>query len=56
MRVHLNSAKEAVKIWRYNSVDSSLLGYSPDSNDVSREAEKSPLLRVFTKQRLVKTL
>jgi hypothetical protein len=28
----------------------------PDSNDVSPEAEKSPLLRAITKQRLVQTL
>jgi hypothetical protein len=31
------------------------MGYSPDSNNVSREAEESPLLRAVTKQRLVKT-
>jgi hypothetical protein len=29
---------------------------APDSNDVSTEAEESPLLRAVTKQRLVKTL
>jgi hypothetical protein len=32
------------------------VGYSPDSNSVSTEAEKSPLLRAVTKQQLVKTL
>jgi hypothetical protein len=32
------------------------VGYSPDGNDVSTEAEESPLLRAVTKQRLVKTL
>jgi hypothetical protein len=32
------------------------VGYSPDSNNVSTEAEESPLLRVVTKQCLVKTL
>jgi hypothetical protein len=32
------------------------VGYSPDSNDVSREAEETPLLRAVNKQRLVKTL
>jgi hypothetical protein len=32
------------------------VGYSPDSNDVSTEAEESPLLRAITKQRLIKTL
>jgi hypothetical protein len=30
---------------------SSVVGYSPDSNDVSREAEESQLLRAVTKQR-----
>jgi hypothetical protein len=30
--------------------------YSPDSNDMSTEAEESPLLGAVTKQRLVKTL
>jgi hypothetical protein len=52
----LSSAKEAQKIWRYGSVGSSVVGYSPDSNDVSIEAEKSPLLRAVTKQRVVKAL
>jgi hypothetical protein len=52
----LTSARKAEKKWRYNSVDSSVLGYSQDSNDVSTEAEKSPLLRAVTKQRLVKAL
>jgi hypothetical protein len=33
---------------------SSLVGYSPDSNDVSTEAEESPLLRSVTRKRLVK--
>jgi hypothetical protein len=32
------------------------VGYSPDSNGVSTEAEESPLLEAVTKQRLVKTL
>jgi hypothetical protein len=32
------------------------VGYSPESNDVSTEAEESPLLRGVTKQRPVKTL
>jgi hypothetical protein len=45
-----------MKIWVYSSIDSSVLGYSLDSNDVSTEAEESPLLRAVTKQRLVKTL
>jgi hypothetical protein len=46
----LSSAKEAEKRWRYNSV----VGYS--SNDMSTEAEESPLLEAVTKERLVKTL
>jgi hypothetical protein len=39
------SVKEAEKIWRYSSV----VGYTPDSNDVSTEAEESPLLGAVTK-------
>jgi hypothetical protein len=35
---------------------SSVAGYLPDSNDVSTEAEESPLLRADTKQRLMKIL
>jgi hypothetical protein len=46
----LISAREAEKRWRYSSV----VGYSPDSNDVSTKAEESPLLRAVTKQRLVR--
>jgi hypothetical protein len=34
---------------------SSVAGYSPVSNDVGREAGKSPLLRTVTSKRLVKT-
>jgi hypothetical protein len=41
----LSSAREAEKRWRYVSV----VGYSPDSNDVSTEAEASPLLRAVTR-------
>jgi hypothetical protein len=52
----LSSARESEKRWSYISVDSSVVGYSPDSNDVSTEAEDSPLLRTVTKQRLMKTL
>jgi hypothetical protein len=37
-------------------VQSSVVGYSPDSNDMSREAEESPLLRAVIMQQLVKTL
>jgi hypothetical protein len=32
----------------------SVVGYSLDSNEVSTEAEESPLLRAVTNQRLVK--
>jgi hypothetical protein len=32
------------------------VGYSPDSNDVSTEAEESSLLEAVTKKLLVKTL
>jgi hypothetical protein len=48
----LSSARDAEKRWRYSSV----VGYSPESNDVRTEAEESPLLRSVTKQRLVKAL
>jgi hypothetical protein len=32
-----------------------VLGYSPDSIEVSTEAEESPLLEAVTRERLVKT-
>jgi hypothetical protein len=48
----LSFARECEKRWCYISV----VGYSPDSNDVGTEAEESPLLRTSAKQRLVKTL
>jgi hypothetical protein len=32
-----------------------VVGYSPDSNDVSTEAEESPLLEAVTRKRLLKT-
>jgi hypothetical protein len=44
------------QIKRYISVDSSVVRYSPGSNDVSMEGEESPLLLTAAKQRLVKTL
>jgi hypothetical protein len=47
---------EAEKRWRYDEIESSVVEYSPDSNNVSTEAEESPLLRAVAKQRLVKTL
>jgi hypothetical protein len=34
---------------------SSVVGYSPDSNDVSTEDEESPLLEAVTRERLMKT-
>jgi hypothetical protein len=52
----LSSARGAEKSLRCSSVDSSVLGYSPDSNDVSTEIEESPLLRAVTEQRLEKKL
>jgi hypothetical protein len=50
------SARETEKRWRYSSVDSAVVGYSPDSNNVCTEAEVSPLLRPVTRKRLMKTL
>jgi hypothetical protein len=47
-----SSTREAEKRRHHSSV----VRYSPDSNDVSTEAEESPLLRAVTKQWLVKTL
>jgi hypothetical protein len=52
----MSSAREAEDRWRCGSVNSSVVGYLPDSNDVSTEAEESPLLRAVTKQRQMKTL
>jgi hypothetical protein len=52
----LSLASEAEKRWRYNYLDSSVVGYSPNTNEVNTESEESPLLRDVTKQRLVKTL
>jgi hypothetical protein len=37
-----------------NSSNSSVVEYSPDSNDVSTEVKKSPLFRSVTGTRLVK--
>jgi hypothetical protein len=51
-----NSAREVERRWRYISADSSVVGYSPESNDVSTEAEESLLLRSVTRKRLAKTL
>jgi hypothetical protein len=46
---------EADMRWRLVELTLQLLGYSPDSNEVSKKAEESALLRFVTKQRLVKT-
>jgi hypothetical protein len=51
-----SSTRETEKRWRYSSVDSSVVGYLSDNDDVSIQAEESPLLGAITKQRLVKTL
>jgi hypothetical protein len=48
----LSSARENDKRWHYSSI----VGYSPDSNDMSTEAEEFPLWWAVTKQQLVKTL
>jgi hypothetical protein len=47
---------EDEKGWHSGSADSSVVGYSSDSNNVSTEAEESPLLGAVTKQRLGKTI
>jgi hypothetical protein len=52
--VQLSYAREVEKKWRCSSVDSSVGGYSPDSNGVTTEALESPLLRSVTRKRLVK--
>jgi hypothetical protein len=52
----LSSAREVEKRFRYSLVGNSVVGYSPGSKYVSKEAEESPLLGAVTKQRLVKTL
>jgi hypothetical protein len=55
LAVQLSPTREAEKRWRYSSVDSSVVGYSPDNNDVSTEAEESPLLEIVAREGLVKT-
>jgi hypothetical protein len=52
----VESYKKAEKRWCYSLVDSPVVEYSPDSNDMSAKAEEFQLLRAVTKQRLVKTL
>jgi hypothetical protein len=49
----LISVREAEKTGAI--IDSSVVGYSPDSNNVSTEAKKSPLLEAVARERLVKT-
>jgi hypothetical protein len=51
-----SSSREAEKRLCFSSVNCSVVGYSPDSNDMSTEAKESPLLRAVTKQWLLKTL
>jgi hypothetical protein len=36
-------------------INSSVVGYSPENNDGSTEAENSPLLKAVIRERLVKT-
>jgi hypothetical protein len=50
--VQLSCAREAEKRWRCSSV----VGYSPDSNDVSTEVEEFLLLEAVTRKRLLKKL
>jgi hypothetical protein len=52
LAVQLSSLREAEKRWCHGSV----VGYSPESNDASTEAEESPLLRSVTTKRLLKAL
>jgi hypothetical protein len=40
--------------WKLVNWSSTIMEYSPDSNDVSTEAEESPLLRSVNGNRLVK--
>jgi hypothetical protein len=54
MNYESSSVREAERRWHYSSVDSSVVGYSPDRNDVSTEAEESSFLAAVIKQRLVK--
>jgi hypothetical protein len=52
----LSSAREAEKRWRYVLGELRVVEYSADSNDVSTEAEGSPVMRAVTKQRIAQTL
>jgi hypothetical protein len=45
--MQLSSAREAEKRWRYNEVDISVVGYSPDGNDFSTKAEESSLSKLL---------
>jgi hypothetical protein len=51
----LSSAREAEKRWLYSSVDSSVVRYSPDSNDMSTKAEESPMLEAVSRKQLMRT-
>jgi hypothetical protein len=50
----LSSAREAEKRWRYNYVEFQLWSVKIAGNDMSAEAEESPLLRSVIRKRLVK--
>jgi hypothetical protein len=52
----MSSARGIEKRWCYISVDSSFVGYPPDSNDVSTESEEYPLLEAVARERLLKSL
>jgi hypothetical protein len=51
---NLSSGKEAKKRWRYNEVDIAGVGCSPNVNDMSTEAEESPLLDAVARERPMK--
>jgi hypothetical protein len=46
--------EQLVESWE-DGVETSVVGYSPDSNEVSIEAGESSLLRFITRKRLVKS-
>jgi hypothetical protein len=55
LSVQLSSAREADKRWRYNYVELRVMGYSPESNDLSTEAGEFPMLEAVARERLMKT-
>jgi hypothetical protein len=54
--MRIGSSVEICKGWRYSSTDSSVMGYSPKSNDVRTEADESPLLEAVAREQLWKTV